>query len=111
LNVPDVSATQSGTPLPQRKFSWMKAIAACTHSTNVESLAAFQEMHLQTCGEVLPLGGSDTCDHVWTSPRSYVQQRLLQHLPDHPLFCLNTPFLDVCLCVDDSQQKMGVDGE
>ena len=47
----------------------------------LEFLAVFQGMHLQTCGEVLPLGGSDTCDHAWTSPRSYVQRRLLQHLP------------------------------
>ena len=76
-----MSVTQSGTPLLQREFSWMKAIETCTHDTNLEFLDVFQGMHLRTCGEVLPLGGSDTCDHAWTSPRSYVQRRLLQHLP------------------------------
>ncbi len=107
LNAPDVSATQSGTWLLQRKFSWMKAIVTCTHSTNLEFLDAFQGMHLQTCGEVIPLGGSDTCNHVWTSPRSYVQQCLLQHLPDHPLLRLSMPFLGICLCLDESQWKNG----
>ena len=88
-----------GTPLLQREFSWMKAIETCTHGTNLEFLDVFQGMHLWTCGEVLPLGGSDTCDHVWTSPRSYVQRRLLQHFPDHPLLGLSIVLLSlVCLC-------------
>jgi len=102
--------TQSGTPLLQRKFSWMKAIETCTHSTNLEFLDAFQGMHLRMCGEVLPLGGSDTCDHVWTSPRSYVQRRLLQNFQDHPLLGLIIVLLSlVCLYWMTANESMRID--
>ena len=37
----------------------------------------FQGVHLQMCGEVLRCLGSDTSVHIWTSPRSYAQRRLL----------------------------------
>ncbi len=43
----------------------------------------FQRVHLQKCGEVLRYLGSNTSDHFWTSPRSYAQRRLLQHIPNH----------------------------
>ena len=110
MNAPDVSVTQSGTPLLQREFSWMKAIETCTHGTNLEFLDVFQGMHLRTCGEVLPLGGSDTCDHVWTSPRSYVQRRLLQNFPDHPLLGLSIVLLSlVCLYWITANESMRID--
>ena len=52
----------------------------------MEAQALLQGMHpLRMCGEVLPLQGSDTCDHIWTSPKSYVQRRSLQQ-------SLNPPF-------------------
>jgi hypothetical protein len=93
------------------EFSWMKAIDTCTHGTNLEFLDVFHGMHLRTCGEVLPMGGSDTCNHVWTSSRSYVQQRLLQHLPDHPLLGLSIVLLSlVCLCwMMTANKRMRID--
>ena len=51
----------------------------------MESQALLQGMHLRMCGEVLPLQGSDTCDHIWTSPKSYVQRRSLQQSLNPPL--------------------------
>jgi len=51
----------------------------------MESQALLQGMHLRMCGEVLPLWGSDTYDHIRTSPMSYVQRRSLQQSPDPPL--------------------------
>ncbi len=39
----------------------------------------FQGVHLQMCGEVLRCLGSNISVHIWTSPRSYAQQHLLQH--------------------------------
>ena len=60
-------------------------LAIYIHDTKMESQALLQGMHLRMCGEVLPLQGSDTCDHIWTSPKSYVQRRSLQQ-------SLNPPF-------------------
>jgi hypothetical protein len=53
----------------------------------MESPALLQGMHLRMCGEVLPLRGSDTYDHIRTSPKSYVQRRSLQQSLNPPLDC------------------------
>ncbi len=69
-----------------------------------------QGVHLQMCGEVLRCLGSDTSAHIWTSPRSYVQQRLLQNFPDHPLLGLSIVLLSlVCLCWMTANESTRID--
>jgi hypothetical protein len=68
--------------LPQPGFVWMMKNWIYAHDTTPELDSAkqvFQGVHLQMCGEVLRCLGSDISVHIWTSPRSYAQRRLLQH--------------------------------